>query len=139
MDSGQEGMVTLRVTDQVLGELDMSGTADSLAKVTNIANNESASVYELRIEDRTVAGLLYAETGNRVTLLATSVFPEFRGKGLAGKLLGGVLDKLRAEGRTVTLTCPFATAFVHSHPEYADVVDPTFPGNAHSRRHGRRH
>lgn len=138
MDSSQEGMVTLRGTDQVLGELDMSGTADSLAKVTNIANNESASVYELRIEDRTVAGLLYAETGNRVTLLATSVFPEFRGKGL-GKLLGGVLDKLRAEGRTVTLTCPFATAFVHSHPEYADVVDPTFPGNAHSRRHGRRH
>lgn len=54
----------------------MSGTADSLAKVTNIANNESASVYELRIEDRTVAGLLYAETGNRVTLLATSIpFP----------------------------------------------------------------
>jgi len=55
MDSSQEGMVTLRGTDQVLGELDMSGTADSLAKVTNIANNESASVYELRIEDRTVA------------------------------------------------------------------------------------
>ena len=81
MDSSQEGKVTLRGTDQVLGELDMSGTADSLAKVTNIANNESASVYELRIEDRTVAGLLYAETGNRVTLLATSVFPEFRGKG----------------------------------------------------------
>ena len=53
MDSSQEGMVTLRGTDQVLGELDMSGTADSLAKVTNIANNESASVYELRIEDRT--------------------------------------------------------------------------------------
>ena len=92
MDSSQEGMVTLRGTDQVLGEPDMSGTADSLAKVTNIANNESASVYELRIEDRTVAGLLYAETGNRVTLLATSVFPEFRGKGLAGKLLGGVLE-----------------------------------------------
>ena len=34
MDSSQEGMVTLRGTDQVLGELDMSGTADSLAKVT---------------------------------------------------------------------------------------------------------
>jgi predicted GNAT family acetyltransferase len=111
-------MVTLRGTDQVLGELDSSRTADSLAEVTNITNDESASVYELRVEDRTVAGLVYAETGNRVTLLATSVFPEFRGKGLAGKLLGGVLDKLRTEGRTVTLTCPFATAFVHSHPEY---------------------
>lgn len=100
MDSSQDGMVTLRGTDQVLGELDSSRTADSLAEVTNITNDESASVYELRVEDRTVAGLVYAETGNRVTLLATSVFPEFRGKGLAGKLLGGVLDKLRTEGRT---------------------------------------
>lgn len=115
-------------------------TADSLAEVTNITNDESASVYELRVEDRTVGGLVYAETGNRVTLLATSVFPEFRGKGLFKKLLGGVLDKLRTEGRTVTLTCPFATG-IRPLPSRvrADVVDPTFPGNAHSRRHGRRH
>jgi len=44
---------------------------------------------------------------------------------------------LRAEGRTVTLTCPFAAAFVHSHPESADVVDPTIPGHAPSRRRDR--
>ena len=60
MDSSQDGMVTLRGTDQVLGELDSSRTADSLAEVTNITNDESASVYELRVEDRTVAGLVYA-------------------------------------------------------------------------------
>ncbi|WP_417540439.1 GNAT family N-acetyltransferase [Microbacterium maritypicum] len=137
MDNSQEAMVTLRGTDQVLRELSTSGSADSLVDLTNITKNEDVSVYELHIEDHTVAGLLYTEAGNRVTLLATSVFPEFRGKGLAGKLLRGVLDMLRTEGRTVTLTCPFATAFVHSHPEYADVVDPSFPGNAHSRRHGR--
>ena len=53
MDSSQDGMVTLRGTDQVLGELDSSRTADSLAEVTNITNDESASVYELRVEDRT--------------------------------------------------------------------------------------
>lgn len=137
MDNSQEAMVTLRGTDQVLRELSTSGSADSLVDLTNITKNEDVSVYELHIEDHTVAGLLYTEAGNRVTLLATSVFPEFRGKGLAGKLLRGVLDMLRTEGRTVTLTCPFATAFVHSHPDYADVVDPSFPGNVHSRRHGR--
>lgn len=139
MDSSQEAMVTLTGTDQVLGELAARQTAGSLTGHASITQNEDASVYELRVDDRPIAGLLYTETGNRVTLLATSVFPEFRGKGLAGELLGGVLDMLRTQGRTVTLTCPFATAFVHSHPEYADVVDPTFPGNAHSRRHGRRH
>ena len=55
--------------------------------------------------------------------------PSSVARGCAGKLLGEVLVMLRAEGRTVTLTCPFAAAFVHSHPEYADLVDPTFPGN----------
>ena len=136
MDHDPEVMVTLSATDHVLGELAPPGTAHILGEQNNITDDKVASVYELHVDDRTVAGLLYTKNGNRVTLLATSVFPEFRGKGLAGKLLGGVLDRLRAEGRTVTLTCPFATAFVHSHPEYADVVDPSFPGNAHSRRHG---
>jgi len=95
-----------------------------------IFDNKDARTYELAVDGQTAAGLLYSETGTRVTILATSVFPEFRGMGIASELLGGVLDLLRAEGRTATLTCPFATAFVEAHPEYADVVDPTFPGTA---------
>lgn len=139
MERNQQSMVTLMSTDQVIGELALSTTGAADAGKVTITDNKEAGAYELEVDGQTAAGLLYKETGTRVTILATSVFPEFRGKGIAGKLLGGVLVMLRAEGRTVTFTCPFATAFVHSHPEYADVVDPTFPGNAHSGRHGRMH
>ncbi len=138
MESNQESLVTLTGTDQVIRELAYSTTGVTEAEKVTITDNKEAGAYELWVDGKTAAGLLYNETGTRVTILATAVFPKFRGKGIAGKLLGGVLDLLRAEGRTVTLTCPFATAFVHSHPQYADVVDPTFPGNARSG-HGRIH
>ena len=138
MESNQESMVTLTGSDQVVRELAHPATGAIEAEKVTITDNKEAGVYELWVDGQTAAGLLYNEAGTRVTILATAVFPKFRGKGIAGKLLGGVLDLLRAEGRTVTLTCPFATAFVHSHPQYADVVDPTFPGNARSG-HGRIH
>ena len=138
MESNQESMVTLTGSDQVVRELAHPATGAIEAEKVTITDNKEAGVYELWVDGQTAAGLLYNEAGTRVTILATAVFPKFRGKGIAGKLLGGVLDLLRAEGRTATLTCPFATAFVHSHPQYADVVDPTFPGNARSG-HGRIH
>ena len=138
MESNQESMVTLTGSDQVIRELAYSTTGVTEAEKVTITDNKEAGVYELWVDGQTAAGLLYNEAGTRVTILATAVFPKFRGKGIAGNLLGGVLDLLRAEGRTATLTCPFATAFVHSHPQYADVVDPTFPGNARSG-HGRIH
>ena len=138
MESNQESMVTLTGSDQVVRELAHPATGAIEAEKVTITDNKEAGVYELWVDGQTAAGLLYNEAGTRVTILAPAVFPKFRGKGIAGNLLGGVLDLLRAEGRTATLTCPFATAFVHSHPQYADVVDPTFPGNARSG-HGRIH
>ena len=138
MESNQESMVTLTGSDQVVRELAHPATGAIEAEKVTITDNKEAGAYELWVDGQTAAGLLYNEAGTRVTILATAVFPKFRGKGIAGNLLGGVLDLLRAEGRTATLTCPFATAFVHSHPQYADVVDPTFPGNARSG-HGRIH
>ncbi|MCG7413247.1 N-acetyltransferase [Microbacterium aurum] len=68
-------------------------------------------------------------------LLATSVFPEFRGKGVAARLLGGVLDSLRKDNMTATVSCPFAAAYIRAHPEYADIVDARFPGNPHGHHH----
>jgi len=135
MEQNQGSMETLADAGQVSAELALSTTGPADAETVTITDDEESGAYELRVDGRTAAGLTYTTTGTRVTLIATSVFPEFRGKGIAGKLLAGVLDMLRAEGRTATLTCPFASAFVHSHPEYADVVDAAFPGNA-TRRHG---
>jgi predicted GNAT family acetyltransferase len=128
-------MVTLTGGEQDAADLRGEGAATAELQDLVISDNSDQGVYEATIEGQTVAGLVYDTAGNRVTLMATSVLPEFRGMGVAGRLVGGVLDKLRTEGRTATVVCPFTASFVNAHPEYADVLDPAHPG-AHISRHG---
>ncbi|MCB8044284.1 hypothetical protein JM654_08690 [Microbacterium oxydans] len=54
-----------------------------------ITENVESELYEATVNGKLAAGLLYSRTGDRVLLLATPVFPEFRGKGVAARLAGG--------------------------------------------------
>ncbi|MET8357906.1 GNAT family N-acetyltransferase [Micromonospora sp. NPDC005171] len=136
MADNAEDMITLTNAEQDSGGSSPSVATPSGAEDFVITNDSARGIYEATIGGQTAAGLVYTKIGSRVVLSATSVFPEFRGKGLASRLIGGILDELRRQGRTATVTCPFAAAFVNAHPEYADVVDPTSP---RSHPAGRRH
>ncbi|MEV1333469.1 GNAT family N-acetyltransferase [Micromonospora costi] len=127
MAGNAEDMITLTGAEHDSGGANRSGAPAPGADDLVITNNSALGIYEAAIGGRTAAGLVYSEAGSRVVLMATSVLPEFRGKGVAAKLIGGVLDELRVQGKTATVTCPFATAFVNAHPEYADVLDPASP------------
>lgn len=89
-----------------------------------ISDDPDQGIYEAKIGDETVAGLLYTRSGDHLTLLATSVYPQHRGKGIAGRLLGSVLEDLKSKNETATVSCPFATTYIQSHPEYRDVIAP---------------
>lgn len=119
--------ITLTSAEQDSGGSNLSVATPAGAEDLVITNNTASGIYEAAIGGRTAAGLVYSMVGSRVILSATSVFPEFRGKGVASRLIGGVLDELRMQGKTATLTCPFAAAFVSAHPEYADVLDLASP------------
>lgn len=134
MADNAEDMITLTGADHDLDGSNLSGATTSDAEDFVITNNSEVGTYEATIGGRTAAGLVYNKVGNRVILLATSVLPEFQGKRVAARLIGGVLDELRTQGRTATVTCPFTAAFVNAHPEYADVLDPAFPG-PHTTEH----
>jgi predicted GNAT family acetyltransferase len=121
MAGNAEGMVTLTGIEEDGAEIDQSAAATPDTEELIITENSELGIYEATLRGVTVAGVVYSKTGSHVTLLATSVFPEFRGRGVAARLLGGVLDRLRTQGESVTITCPFATAFVRAHPEYADL------------------
>jgi predicted GNAT family acetyltransferase len=100
-----------------------------------VVNDEKAGIYEAVVGDREIAGLPYHVAGDgRLVLLATSVFPEFRKQGIATELIRRVLDDVRAQGRTVTVTCPIVHAFIERNPEYADLVDPEHPGAPRAHR-----
>lgn len=135
MAGNAEDMITLTSAEQDLGGSNPSGATAPDVEDLVITDNSELGIYEAAIGGRTAAGLVYSKVGSRIVLMATSVFPEFRGKGVAARLIGGVLDELRMQGKTATVTCPFGAAFVNAHPEYADVLDPAFP-RSHTAGHG---
>ncbi|MEV4175421.1 GNAT family N-acetyltransferase [Nonomuraea sp. NPDC049709] len=100
-----------------------------------VVNDEKAGIYEAILDDREIAGLPYNVAGDdRLVLLATSVFPEYRKQGIATELIRRVLDDVRAQGKTVTIMCPVVRAFIEHNPEYTDLVDPEHPGVAKGHR-----
>jgi predicted GNAT family acetyltransferase len=124
-----ESMVFPAGREQDGADADLSATTPPDAEELVITENSAIGIYEAVLGGEIVAGVIYSKALNRVALLATSVFPAFRGKGIPAKLLSGVLDRLRAQGATVTISCPFAAEFVGAHPEYADVLGLAVPGN----------
>ncbi|WP_433131198.1 GNAT family N-acetyltransferase [Micromonospora sp. CA-240977] len=135
MAGNDEVMITLTSPGEDSRGSNLSGATASDADDLVITDNSELGIYEAAIGGRTAAGLVYSQVGGRVILLATSVLPEFRGRGVGARLISGVLDELRRQRKTATVTCPFTAAFVDAHPEYADVLDPAFP-RSHATGHG---
>jgi predicted GNAT family acetyltransferase len=94
-----------------------------------VVNDEKTGIYKAIVGDTDIAGLPYnVASDDRLVLLATSVFPEFRKQGIATELIRRVLDDVRTQGKTVTVMCPIVRTFIEHNPEYADLIDPRHPG-----------
>ncbi|MBP2708335.1 N-acetyltransferase [Microbispora sp. RL4-1S] len=101
----------------------------------HVVDDEKAGIYEAIAGDRAIGGLPYDVAGeDRLVLLATSVFPEFRKRGVATELIRRALDDVRTQGKTVTVMCPIVRTFIERNPEYADLIDPKHPGVAKGAR-----
>lgn len=120
--------VTLTEDDTSDTRQQSSGADASPASRLVVTDDQDAGIYEATLDGVAAAGVVYARTGARVTLLATSVFPRFRGQGIAAALLTRVLGSIREHGDTITVTCPFTARFLDAHSEYADLIDPVLPG-----------
>ena len=84
------------------------------------------SRFELRRGDALLGVADYRPGGASLIIAHTEIAEGHEGEGLGSTLIGSMLDQLRAGGRTIIPLCPFTAAFVARHPEYADVVDPSF-------------
>jgi|GEM_PF-875750 len=113
----------------VLADAAMDPDAGDTATDIRLVDDRDAGIYLALIGDREVAGITYNLIGDdRIVLLAVSVFPEFRGRGIAMQLIRLVLDEVRAQGRTVTNYCPVVLTFLERNPSYAELIDAEHPG-----------
>jgi uncharacterized protein len=87
-----------------------------------VVDNPLASRYELLIDGAREGELHYLPTRGALILVHTEVAPEREGQGLAGRLIAAALEDLRARETTIIPVCPFVSAYLERHPEYADLL-----------------
>src|SRR5262245_44770661 len=74
-----------------------------------------------------VAGTAHYRVREHKIFWHTEVKQESEAKGVGTALAKGVFEDLRARGEKAVIECPFLTAFLKRHSEYADLALPVNP------------
>ena len=88
----------------------------------DVARNEDRQRYEIRVDGERAGFALYEERPGRIVFTHTVVLPAFEGRGLGSRLARFALEDAVDRGLGVELECPFMTAYVAKHPEFAEAV-----------------
>lgn len=75
------------------------------------------SRYELLVGDKLVGKLVYRDEGDTRIFLHTEVEPEYRGHGLATRLIEWSLDDVHSSGKQLWVRCPAVSNYLARHPE----------------------
>jgi predicted GNAT family acetyltransferase len=89
----------------------------------NLRDNEARHRFELDVDGIT-AFVDYRKSPGAITLVHTEVPPELGGRGVGSQLARAALDAVRAQGRALSVECPFIRSFMTKHPEYNDLLAP---------------
>jgi len=89
----------------------------------DVLHDEERHRYELRADGAVVAVADYEHERGAIAIVHTEVAPERRRSGLAGRVVRAALNDVAASGRRVVPVCPYVVAYIHHHPEYAELVD----------------
>lgn len=92
-------------------------TAD--LRVVDVAES---SRFELLLDGERVGLADYSVAGEVMTVPHVETDPEHQGQGFAGFLMQGVLDSVRASGRTIRPVCPYAAAYMRRHADTQDLL-----------------
>ena len=87
-----------------------------------VADNPDERRYEARLGSEVVGFITYHLRPGRITLIHTEVDPTTEGKGIGSRLVAGALDDIRDRGLVLEPLCPFVSAYLRRHPDYADLV-----------------
>jgi predicted GNAT family acetyltransferase len=92
-----------------------------------IHDNIELKRYELPV-DGEVAVVTYNLSPPNLMITETLVPQRLEGQGIASRLAKHILADARARDLLILPVCPFFSAHLKKHPEYADVVHPTYRG-----------
>jgi len=88
----------------------------------NVEVKYTSTVYYIRLPNGRKAYLKYSIEGDTLKIIETYTPPEFRGRGLAGKLVKVALERAEREGLKVEPICSYALHYFIKHPEYRHLL-----------------
>lgn len=88
-----------------------------------IVDAPDSSRCEARDADGNLMGFAdYKLSSSVIAFLHAETLPDYRGRGVAGKIAVKSLEDARDAGLRVKPLCPFYEQFLEEHTEYADLV-----------------
>jgi len=87
-----------------------------------IVNNKKQFRFEMLLPDGEYATLDYRWLKGSMVLMHTLVPVSERGKGIGAQLVKQVLGYARGQNLTIIVYCPFVAKYLHTHPEYNDLI-----------------
>ena len=90
--------------------------------MATIFDNTALSRFELE-EEGELAFADYRLEDNLLILPHVEAEPALRGKGTAGRLMGGLLELAREKGWKVRPICGYAAAYIERHPEFKELLE----------------
>ncbi len=91
--------------------------------VMAVIHNETEKIFYIEEEGKTIAELTYVYGGEgKIAINHTFVEPEYRGKGLAEKVMLEAIKYSKEQNYKIIPVCSFAVTFFKRHEEYYDIV-----------------
>jgi predicted GNAT family acetyltransferase len=93
-----------------------------MTQAIRLVHNPRRHRYELFVGSDLASLAEYQESGDTMVFDHTETFDEFRGRGLAGRVVAFALDDVREKGKLIVPTCWFVADFIEDHPAYRDLI-----------------
>ncbi len=87
-----------------------------------VTENIASGQFELRDGGELLSFASYSMQGDAVVVPHVETLFEHRGQGNASRLMDGLLDLIRNDGRTITPYCPFAADHVRNNAKHHDLL-----------------
>ena len=86
-----------------------------------IIHNKTEHRFEVWIEGY-LCKLDYIQDRNNFVIAHVGVYPDFRGQGVAGKIVEASLEYAKQNSLRVIPMCSYAAAYIRSNPQYLELT-----------------
>ncbi len=86
-----------------------------------VTRNEKENTFETWIDGH-LCKLDYMQDGNNFVIEHVGVYPEYRGQGIAGKIMEAALEYARQNSLRVVPMCSYAVYYIRKNPQYLELT-----------------